>query len=567
MQEQELAQASYDLPSQDQIAYGARILERLRTSLPSSASTSLLDAWTRRGNNLALIEPFSFRCYEATIVLTKQLEGYRDQTVDISKDLFRQSCSPLQISVTTSIEAFADQITASSLRWEAVGFYLVAITRAAGDFATIDGLYETDQQRSAFQKSIMHLSDSLLDMCLSLDCLNDLQLMLQYENFVLHSVTDGDQSYQSWRRLGDVISSLYALGYHRQGDVQVNVPNFLQELRIGAFARTYSADKNVSIFLGRPPRLHRRYCQFRIPNSKRIMIKGSDRRPLQHPINWTDHDTFSYVTDTKWAAICAILKADLLDILEEDDRDNRRQRTESVIDCARLQWSALPQHLRLEQPLRYHATQPFERDLLVGTKLNYLHTLFLAQLALVNRVSDPSPELVTVSAEILNLVAEATLLKGTLANSGTSLVWKVAYYGLAAAGMICLAILNPLRHAASSLSMSRVVQDLQVIVAQVETGALVHFQDANYALLDAATRTIKSLIDRAITGKLPQRAEPTTDISTDDLPIENDPFMSTWGQHDLQDFEADFWVNLSEHPFLIDPAELQAGVGATAEES
>lgn len=74
--------------------------------------------------------------------------------------------------------------------------------------------------------------------------------------------------------------------------------------------------------------------------------------------------------------------------------------------------------------------QPFKRDLLVGTKLNYLHTLFLAQLALLNRVNVPSQELIRVSVDILGLAVEATLLKDTLCNSGTTLVWKASTHNV-----------------------------------------------------------------------------------------------------------------------------------------
>ena len=45
----------------------------------------------------------------------------------------------------------------------------------------------------------MHLSDRCLEMCLSLDCLNDMQLLLQYENWIIHTFLDGDQSKQTFR--------------------------------------------------------------------------------------------------------------------------------------------------------------------------------------------------------------------------------------------------------------------------------------------------------------------------------------------------------------------------------
>lgn len=40
----------------------------------------------------------------------------------------------------------------------------------------------------------MHYPDRCVDIALSLDCLNDLQLLLQYKNWISHVFIDGDQS-------------------------------------------------------------------------------------------------------------------------------------------------------------------------------------------------------------------------------------------------------------------------------------------------------------------------------------------------------------------------------------
>lgn len=68
---------------------------------------------------------------------------------------------------------------------------------------------------------------------------------------------------------------------------------------------------------------------------------------------------------------------------------------------------------------------PVELDKLLGTKLNYLHVLFLLRQALRRRTSDWDPELNSVAGQMLSLVVEALMLREGLVNSGTSLVWKV----------------------------------------------------------------------------------------------------------------------------------------------
>lgn len=133
---------------------------------------------------------------------------------------------------------------------------------------------------------------------------------------------------------------------------------------------------------------------------------------------------------------------------------------------------------------------------------------------------------------------------------------QVAYFGLAAAGVVCLALLNRSFTANDGeFSVSRVIQDLSVLVAEVEAGALVHVEDPNYALLAGATQTIKSLLDRIMSDDLtrhPAVPAPPDPLSLSPTVNGNDDW-SLWESHNLQDFEVDFWLNLAEHPSLLRP--------------
>lgn len=242
----------------------------------------------------------------------------------------------------------------------------------------------------------------------------------------------------------------------------------------------------------------------------------------------------------------------------------------SVIEAdAEAQWSALPKRFRLDGPLESYDRQPVERDFLVSTRLNHLHVVFLLHLVLQNRTHNPSTQLISISADMLHLVTEAIILKECLANSGTSLVWKVslnsegvgktdviwvAYYGMAAAGIVCLSLLNqPFLSNNSKISMATVIQDLNVLVAEIETGALVHLEDPNYALLASSTRTIKSLLSRLLSGELTRLPsdQPVTDPSLPLPEVSSEETWSWWDDHNLQDFEIDFWADLAEHPLLV----------------
>lgn len=120
-----------------------------------------------------------------------------------------------------------------------------------------------------------------------------------------------------------MVSSLYTLGYHQRLDDNGKSPTLLRNLRRAAFARAYSADKNVSIFLGRPPRIHRAYCQpelsryFEFEHDERAQVDVTGSQTSQ----WSQD--FTYYVETQWSAKCAVLKERILEIssqLQFNDR-------------------------------------------------------------------------------------------------------------------------------------------------------------------------------------------------------------------------------------------------------
>lgn len=115
----------------------------------------------------------------------------------------------------------------------------------------------------------------------------------------------------------------------------------------------------------------------------------------------------------------------------------------------------------------------------------------------------------------------------------------------------------------AEVEVARVIQDLNVIVAEVDNGALVHLEDPNYALLGRATATIKSLLGRVLArdlagdlaGHSHAAAAAAAATTTADhllqvqVPSNEEDWMP-WDNLYVQEFEEDFWANLAEHPFL-----------------
>jgi hypothetical protein len=127
--------------------------------------------------------------------------------------------------------------------------------------------------------------------------------------------------------MGDVGSTLFALGYHEKIDSS-DIPLFVAELRRSCFARIYAADKSLAIFLGRPPRIMKEFCYFQLPtkmmsvwNDSDIIKEGSSSSPLSYQVingqeldfeEHNDEQVLNYTSDTFCSAVFASIKEEVL---------------------------------------------------------------------------------------------------------------------------------------------------------------------------------------------------------------------------------------------------------------
>ncbi|KAI9926297.1 hypothetical protein MW887_004061 [Aspergillus wentii] len=498
----------------------ADALRHLLSTFPLDELTNLVSFWNAKGVNLALAEPFVKPCMDTMAGLLSTLSDENWHLI-YARRWLQNSARPLRFSQTSTIDSFAAQFIHRNARWETVGIFFSAVSRATMDVPFFPPLYSSEKQQYALRRLATKLSDQALEISLSLDCLNDLQLMLQYENFIVHSHVDGDQSYHSWRRLGDGIASIYALGYHENVESKPDTPPFLKTLRQAVAARLYSADKNVAIFLGRPPRMSKRFYHFELSDWK----FGRDAKP-------------SYIAETYWSASCALLKEDIMEISRDGKSNANIQKANIIQKQAKAQWQSLPPQFQLNGSLKQCHRSPFELDFIASVRLNHLHVLFLLRLLLLDSPAEPDVCIMEVAQQMLSLIVETILLRDQLVNSGTGLIWKVNYYGLPAAGIILLAMLRE-RDALSTarISWTKTLQDLTVFVAEVEVGTIIRPGDPNYALLSKATQTIQKFLDSVHSEMAPHAG------SAD--------WTAVLGQ-DAWDFEFAFWENLADHP-LLDP--------------
>lgn len=120
---------------------------------------------------------------------------------------------------------------------------------------------------------------------------------------------------------------MFALGYHENVEKsKPPIPHFLAELRKSAWAITYLADKNVAIFLGRPPRMSKRFCHFQLPLNPTAAELGTVANSWDRTTRWQVDTPFCYRAGIRWTALCAALKEDILELLRDRQQENFDQK-------------------------------------------------------------------------------------------------------------------------------------------------------------------------------------------------------------------------------------------------
>lgn len=195
--------AEQDMPTivQPQVAgenllmmQGADVLRQLLNTFPLAAMKEFVMFWLESGANMSLAEPFVEKCTENMTRLFTSFSQEDNWHLAYAQRLTQNSRAPLEIRTTFDISDFSAQFLDQNFRWESLGIFLCAVSRATIAIPFFPPLFKTEKDQFLLRKLSTSLSDLALDIALSLDCLNDIQLVLQYENFIVHTHVDGDQS-------------------------------------------------------------------------------------------------------------------------------------------------------------------------------------------------------------------------------------------------------------------------------------------------------------------------------------------------------------------------------------
>lgn len=187
-----------------------------------------------------------------------------------------------------------------------------------------------------------------------MDTLNDITMIFIYESFLLASVFYGDQSmeirnsrqlnlltfiigFKAWRRLNHASSALFADGLHETVKEKEYLPFFLTQLRQQIFARIYGSDISFAVFLGRPPRVSKRFCYTSMPldieEDIYSLVGESLDRELAHldRNGWNTLGQIRKIAVVRWSMVTSMIREDALETLLGRNLTNVPQRIGYVL--------------------------------------------------------------------------------------------------------------------------------------------------------------------------------------------------------------------------------------------
>ena len=216
-------------------------------------------------------------------------------------------------------------------------------------------------------------------------------------------------------------------------------------------------------------------------------------------------------------------------------------------------WESFPSALHYYPAIWSSERSREECFFAVVVYLDIVYNDFLLQRTLVRRIRARSDELLRISRLLMTTLLDVVGNKGSLRSSACDIPWMVAIYGLPSAGVLALELLQQSQsrgHPSKDFPRSEVIQNLSVFVACLGT---IHTEgDGNYQLCMQARRMLQRILDTVLSppehAAAPNQQASMLTPASSDFPSEEGLYGFSW--MDNAEFDADFWMNLPDHPLL-----------------
>ena len=162
-----------------------------------------------------------------------------------------------------------------------------------------------------------------------------------------------------------------------------------------------------------------------------------------------------------------------------------------------------------------------------------MHTEFLLQRAMINRLRTDTKQLIPVSTRMLKVVLLAQSKREFFRDFQGDLVYLLAVHGLPSAGVLAIELLKQeqsRQYTPDILPRSETIQDLSVFISSL--GAVLP-GEGNYAICNQGRRALKRVLDQILSPSLPpatssNEQQPIFDDMSLYFPTGNDADFLQW---------------------------------------
>lgn len=375
-----------------------------------------------------------------------------DQLTRTALAIFEQTSYPLELPISAENDALELALTGSRLRWETIGMCFIRIGLLSASVRT-NGRALLGRGQTTFdrQKTILMAFDACMQtrkFCNQVEQTNDLTLWQLASVYTLATWCFGDDSSRAWCLMGDLASAIYALGFHKGFAGEESVPQYLAELRKRVVALAHERDKELATFVGRPPRLSRRYCTVDLPlDLPDSIVMGpvenfEAARAKLDDNGWSGDVMVHPVSRLRAMLLLSMIREEVLELSLSPPMPNTAQRAKlvaapSIVETRDLDADLFPRRILSELTSTWESIphKQYEESMcdtlppsaiwsILGPQLECLYTKFLLHKLLISQHEGNRDEMIRTSHEILQLTL--SVLKKSDMISKPNLEWMVS---------------------------------------------------------------------------------------------------------------------------------------------
>ncbi|KAL2812994.1 hypothetical protein BJX63DRAFT_395390, partial [Aspergillus granulosus] len=467
-----------------------------------------------------------------------------------SQTVFQNTAMEIETHSAMTLSAYAALIAP---RWDVIGLIFALLGTATFQISQNEAVLKRDgmpgKDKHGLRKIAMAASDMCFQFSHKLGAISDPLLWTAMQRTVFLVEMHGSADYRSWQSLGEVASLTFALGLH-QCKIDERAPFFLSEIRCRALVCAYAMDKDISTILARPPRICRRYCNFRFPLDldwadvvADAPIRDAAIRRLG-PDGWDTHDHLGHECSRPRATLLSnILREMILEVSLSCTVDN----LEDMVKKIRHESNQMRQ--RLPDFLQWSLDNTHTPVMAASLHLEFLYSELVLSQAIAKLTGETPDSLIEASRQILTVLLDAIAKQIRAGHVNHLLICDLSYVGLPAAAALSKELLHrshnspPLSGEATPFPRSEIIQNLCVFAAHLET--FLPNRESDSATFNKGLQSIKStlgaVLNPPISGGLNNNSSmPLPPVDGVELPSQNTQVAEDAQALDFTAFWEDF---------------------------